>query len=135
MKEKKNNRILLTGVIITVAVTVIAVFGAFIHEPWFDEAQAYVVARDASLHDILFYLPHYEGHPPLWHLILKAALIFGLPYELTLKGVQFILFEIVIIIIEFALFEASCFCKICAKLFILVFCHKKRVYLPICHSN
>ena len=90
MKEKKNNRNLLTGVIITVAVTVIAVFGAFIHEPWFDEAQAYVVARDASLHDILFYLPHYEGHPPLWHLILKAALIFGLPYELTLKGVQFI---------------------------------------------
>jgi len=101
MKDIKNKKELITGVIVTALVTIIAVFGAMIHEPWFDEAQAYVIARDASLHDILFYLPHYEGHPPLWHLLLKAAVMLGLPYELTLKGVQFIIFEIVLIIIEF----------------------------------
>ncbi len=40
------------------------------HEPWADEAQAWLLARDSSLFDLLFKNLHYEGHPPLWHLIL-----------------------------------------------------------------
>ena len=43
---------------------------ASFHEPWFDEAQSWQIARVASLRDILFSIPHYEGHPPLWHLLL-----------------------------------------------------------------
>ena len=41
-----------------------------VHEPWYDEAVAWQIARSASVKDILFEIPHYEGHPPLWHLIL-----------------------------------------------------------------
>lgn len=42
----------------------------FKHEPWADEAQAWLLARDSSLLGLLFKNLHYEGHPPLWHLIL-----------------------------------------------------------------
>jgi hypothetical protein len=40
------------------------------HEQWADEAQAWLLARDSSLFGLLFRNLHYEGHPPLWHLIL-----------------------------------------------------------------
>lgn len=39
------------------------------HEPWFDEAQAWLIARDSNLLDLLPRLA-YEGQPGLWHLIL-----------------------------------------------------------------
>lgn len=55
------------------------------HEPWFDEAQAWLIARDAGFWDILFKLPHSEGHPPLWHLYLSIFAKTGLPYEFGLK--------------------------------------------------
>ncbi len=40
------------------------------HEPWFDELQAWGISKD-SIYNILFVIPHYEGHPPIWHLLLK----------------------------------------------------------------
>ncbi len=40
------------------------------HEYWFDEAQAWNIARDNDISGI-FGMIKYEGHPPLWHLILK----------------------------------------------------------------
>jgi hypothetical protein len=40
------------------------------HEQWADEAQAWLLARDSSLFGLLFKNMRYEGHPPLWHLIL-----------------------------------------------------------------
>ncbi len=61
------------------------------HEPWFDEAQAWQIARCANLKDILFTIPHYEGHPPLWHLILAIPAKLGLPYEWSLKTVAFLI--------------------------------------------
>ena len=57
---------------------------SFFHEPWFDEAQAWAIARSGSLKEILFEIPHYEGHPPLWHLILVPFAKLGAPYELSL---------------------------------------------------
>lgn len=82
-------------------ISALVIVGLYFHEPWFDEAQAYLIARDASWHDILFFWTHYEGHPPLWHIMLKFAIILGLPYELALKSVNFIFFEAVLFIIEF----------------------------------
>ena len=73
-----------------------AVYGAFIllfcivsyfHEPWFDEAEAWQIAKCASLKEILFFIPHYEGHPPLWHLLLLLPAKLGVPFELGLKMV------------------------------------------------
>lgn len=40
------------------------------HEYWFDEAQAWNIARDNDIAGI-FGMIKYEGHPPLWHLVLK----------------------------------------------------------------
>ena len=55
------------------------------HEPWYDESVAWNIARSASLKEILFSIPHYEGHPPLWHLILFPFAKLGTPYELSLN--------------------------------------------------
>lgn len=91
----------LIGIIVWALSTILVIIGMYYHEPWFDEAQAYLIARDASLHDILFVIPHYEGHPPLWHLILKIAVQLGLTSDFTLKIVQFLFFEAAIIMLEF----------------------------------
>lgn len=40
------------------------------HEPWLDEAQAWLIARDCSLKEIFLQRLHYEGTPGLWHLFL-----------------------------------------------------------------
>jgi hypothetical protein len=50
------------------------------HEPWADEAQAWLLARDASLSDLWLHLLHYEGSPGLWHTLLHVLIGFGLPY-------------------------------------------------------
>ena len=61
-----------------------------VHEPWFDEALAWLIARDSSLSEILFTAPHYEGHPSLWHLVLMPFAKLGAPYELSLGLVSLI---------------------------------------------
>lgn len=60
-------------------------FMTIFHEPWYDEAEAWQIAHCASVKDILFTIPHYEGHPPLWHLILAIPAKLNLPYELSLS--------------------------------------------------
>ena len=54
------------------------------HEPWFDETQAWQIARFASLKEILTEVEHYEGHPPLWHLVLLPFARAELPYKITI---------------------------------------------------
>ena len=51
------------------------------HEPWFDKAQAWLIARDCSFSQLFSEVLRYEGHPALWYLILKIAITCGLPYE------------------------------------------------------
>jgi hypothetical protein len=51
------------------------------HEPWFDEAQAWLIARDATPLEIITRYGRYEGTPPLWHLILWAPAHLGYPYR------------------------------------------------------
>ena len=63
---------------------------SFFHEPWYDEAVAWQIAKCASVKDILFTLPHYEGHPPLWHLILLPFAKLGCPYEFSLSLVSLV---------------------------------------------
>lgn len=61
---------------------------ACFHELWFDEAQAWDIARTASYHKILFEVPHYEGHPQLWHLLLSVFAKNGAPFKLTIQAVN-----------------------------------------------
>ena len=50
------------------------------HEPWADEAQSWLIARDASLFDLWTRLLHYEGTPGLWQTLLHCLIRAGLPY-------------------------------------------------------
>lgn len=51
------------------------------HEPWFDEAQAWLLARDNSLADLLVHEVRYEGSPGLWHFLLWLVQRAGLPFS------------------------------------------------------
>jgi hypothetical protein len=41
------------------------------HEPWSDEAQAWLLARENTAWQMIRYRLHYEGAPPLWHILLR----------------------------------------------------------------
>lgn len=51
------------------------------HEPWADEAQSWLLGRDASLTRLWGHLLHYEGTPGLWQTLLHALIRLGLPYS------------------------------------------------------
>lgn len=57
---------------------------AVVHEPFFDEAEAWQIARSVTLKTLFLETTHYEGHPPLWHLVLMPFAKAGAPYELSL---------------------------------------------------
>ncbi len=50
------------------------------HEQWFDETQAWLIARDSSLREMLTHWLRYEGAPPLWHLILWVLTRLHVPF-------------------------------------------------------
>lgn len=58
----------------------LVLLGAFNHEAWSDEAQAWLIARDNSIPGILKLLPT-EGHPPLWYFILFPFAQSGMSFE------------------------------------------------------
>lgn len=85
MKSNKQSKFIEWLIFAAYAVLLIVI--ACFHEPWYDEAEAWQMARGASIHDLLFYIPHYEGHPSLWYLILAIPAKLGVPYEFGLKSV------------------------------------------------
>ena len=73
----------------------------FFHEPWYDEAQAWLIARDGSWHDILFEIPHYEGHPPFWYIVLAVFAKLGTDFDLTLKILTLVINTVAIALLLF----------------------------------
>jgi hypothetical protein len=55
-------------------------FGVIVHEPWFDEAHSWLLTRDTSMVELLTTYLRYEGHPPLWYLIINVLTTLHLPY-------------------------------------------------------
>jgi hypothetical protein len=49
------------------------------HEPWHDEIQCWLLARDTNPITLLFKFLRYEGHPGLWHLLLMVPAKLKLP--------------------------------------------------------
>ena len=49
------------------------------HEPWRDEAQAWLIARDIPLGSLFQHI-NFEGTPALWHLLLMPFAKLGAPY-------------------------------------------------------
>ena len=64
MKRFDPSYLVLLIYIISISVVIVK------HEPWADEAQAWLLARDSGLFELLFKRLRYEGHPGLWYLIL-----------------------------------------------------------------
>jgi len=59
------------------------------HEPWRDEAQAWLIARDLDIPGILGRVGA-EGSPPLWHFLLHPLARLGLPYQ-SMHAVSFVM--------------------------------------------
>ena len=78
------------SIAVIVVYCLILIAGFFFHDQTPDEAKAWIIGRDASIKDIIFYIPQYEGHPPFWHLLLAIPAKLGLDYELSLCIIQFI---------------------------------------------
>ncbi len=78
----------ITGLIVLFLYTAGIIFINSFHELWFDETQAWQIAKCASYKEIFTYIPHYEGHPPLWHLILSVFAKNGAPVEFTLRAIN-----------------------------------------------
>ena len=76
---KKIN--LLFWIIISIC---LIVYKLIFHELWKDEWQAWLVARDLGLGNMLAFL-NYEGHPSLWYLYLKAWTILPLQEHILLQ--------------------------------------------------
>jgi hypothetical protein len=54
-------------------------FGVFHHEPWRDEAHAWMIARESSIVNIISDA-RYDGVPILWFLVLMPFAKLGMPY-------------------------------------------------------
>jgi len=81
LKENNDKRnffiYLCRGAFILYAIGIL--YGITQHEPWRDEAQAWLIVRDTSFSGLLKMLPS-EGHPPLWYLLLMPFAKLGMPY-------------------------------------------------------
>ncbi|MDE6746401.1 MAG: hypothetical protein K2J72_07160, partial [Oscillospiraceae bacterium] len=84
MGEKKLNKNTAVCGAIFVLYALLTLIGALNHEFWFDEAQAWTIARDNTIGGI-FYQLGYEGHPPLWYLILYVFSHMG--FECTVMSI------------------------------------------------
>lgn len=73
---KKN--IFYVSIIITFIIT--SIIMCMKHEFWADEANAWLLAQDLSIKDLILYI-HRDGHPILFHLIIKLFSLFSLKYN------------------------------------------------------
>ncbi|MBP5654913.1 MAG: hypothetical protein J6X33_05320 [Clostridiales bacterium] len=79
------------AIAVTVFFAILSSVVVCFHEPWLDEAQSWLIARDASYYDIFLVLPHVEGHVPFWWFLLSIPAKLGVPYEIGLKAVNIII--------------------------------------------
>lgn len=87
--------------IVFVAYVIVVCTVMCFHEPWFDEAQAWLIARDCSWRELFTVRTHYEGHPPLWWMMLAIPAKLGVPYEIGLKTLNLVCAALMIWLLEF----------------------------------
>ena len=82
MDKTKNRKIfsVIGKIMIILVFAAITITTAKAHEPWSDEAQSFLIAKDSSFKEI-FTQAKYEGTTPLWFLIIKFFLLIGGSYE------------------------------------------------------
>ena len=79
-KIKPNKTWIIYGIVFA-AFVCMGVFAGLHHEPWADEAQSWLIARDNNNLIDLLKAVKYEGTLPTWHLINKAFQLAGLDYD------------------------------------------------------
>lgn len=67
--------------VLFVVFVVLSLLVGMTHEQWADEAHAWMIARDTSFYSLFFQYLHTDGHPALWHLILKFFQFIGVEYK------------------------------------------------------
>jgi hypothetical protein len=75
----KKDKSVIWAVLVILLYSAINIIVLIHHEPWEDEAQAWLIARDLNIAGI-FKLMAYEGTPALWHMLLVPLAKSGLPY-------------------------------------------------------
>lgn len=98
--EKLNKRKieLILKVVVTIVFAILLIFLARFHEPWSDEAQSFLLARDNNISELFYYMK-YEGTPPLWVIIIKIFILLGGTYS------NFYLLPILFSVLGLAIFE------------------------------
>lgn len=76
----RASRLALIDSLVFVLYAAIVAFAIHHHLASDDEAQAWLLARDNSLHDLLLRRMHYEGAPGLWVSMLWVAIRLHLPF-------------------------------------------------------
>lgn len=90
----KYIKILLCGFYVCVNLLLI-----YFHEPWRDEAQTWLIARDVPFWKIPGYMS-YEGHPCLWHLIIAPFAKLNMPY-FTQNIISLIIMTVAVVVLLF----------------------------------
>src|SRR5438105_8340714 len=65
---------------VMVIYSLVLAFAIHHYQPFADEAQAWLIARDCSLRELLLRRLHYEGAPALWPLFVRGICRLHLPY-------------------------------------------------------
>ena len=78
-RERRIRRHILYAALIACYVA-FHLFVISVHEPWRDEAQAWLIGKNMTLPEIFRDLSN-EGHPCLWFLVIKVVSLLGLPYS------------------------------------------------------
>ena len=82
MKQNKHiNKEYIFYCITIIFFLILSIFIGIKHEPWADEAQGWLIARDTTIKELFTYYLHVDGHPGLWHVILKFFQLLRLPYS------------------------------------------------------
>ncbi len=66
--ERGNGRF---SALLTLAFAAIVLVGILNHAMWRDEVNPWLIVRDSVTMADMFAAIHYEGHPPLWYLLLR----------------------------------------------------------------
>lgn len=78
--KKRKVFLMVLKIIVILTFVVMAVIVAKAHEPWTDEAQSFLLARDNSVGEIIAW-SKYEGTTPTWFMIVKLFLTLGGSYD------------------------------------------------------
>lgn len=152
---KLKNKVIEKTTIVNITVFIVFLLFSLLigcnHEPWIDEAQSWIIARDASVGEIIWELARYEGTMPLWQLTIKLFIKLGLTYDyffiipivisligliVFLKKVDAPIFVKVLLPFSYYIFYqytiiARSYCYLLLAFSLLLITYKKRMEKPL----